>query len=406
MHKPLCILAAWAALLAAPCAHAADAAPADALSLTSISAGAWMVKLPRAYEEAWAAYQVFDERPETGWSSAEGETANQVFVLELAEKAQLDRLVFDTGHADEASRSAKDIRVEVSDKGPDSGYAVLAEISLKPKADNQSFALKNAVAGRWLRLTIRSNHGAADVTELMDFRAYGTPLTKTPSPAIAGTYGTNYNDFHLLQQGPALSGCYELNEGVMTGGLEGRIMKITWREHDQKGTAALVVSPDAKEFFGFWWNEGQEKQAAGIWQGKRKSSKVGGCPHWAGGAQQQLARDLAKYGRIVVYGINFDTGLASLKDESRPVLDGIVTLLKENPAQKLTIEGHTDTVGSTAKNKPLSQARAEAVKAYLVKAGIADARLKTLGLGSDKPVASNDTPIGRAQNRRVEFVKQ
>ena len=69
-------------------------------------------------------------------------------------------------------------------------------------------------------------------------------------------------------------------------------------------------------------------------------------------------------------------------------------------------EGHTDAVGSAGKNRPLSQARADSVKAYLVKNGVAEARLKTLGLGSDKPVASNETPIGRAQNRRVELVKQ
>jgi len=406
MLTRICILAISAFLLTTQSAIAAENAQTEAASLSSISAGAWMLKLPKAYEEAWAAYQVFDERPDTGWSSVDGETTNNVFILELAEKTQIERLVFDTGHADEAPRSAKDIRVEISDKGADTGYTVLADISLKPRTDNQTFAIKNAAAGRWLRLTIKNNHGAADVTELMDFRAYGTQLTKTPSPTISGTYGTNYNDFHMLQQGAALSGCYELNEGVMSGGLDGRIMKLVWRENTQKGTAILVVSPDAKDFFGLWWNEGQDKQAAGVWHGKLKSSKVGGCSHWAGGSQQQLTRDLAKYGRIVVYGINFDTGLASLKDESRSVLDGIASMLKDNPAQKLTIEGHTDAMGNAAQNKPLSQARADTVKAYLVKAGIAEARLKAVGFGSDKPVASNETPIGRAQNRRVEFVKQ
>ena len=67
------------------------------------------------------------------------------------------------------------------------------------------------------------------------------------------------------------------------------------------------------------------------------------------------------------------------------------------------VEGHTDNVGQPEKNKKLSQDRADSVKAYLVKKGVADARLKAVGFGQEKPAESNDTPAGRDNNRRVEF---
>lgn len=112
-------------------------------------------------------------------------------------------------------------------------------------------------------------------------------------------------------------------------------------------------------------------------------------------------------GRYVTHGILFDTDSDRIKPDSAPVIRTIATAIKAEPGLKFLIEGHTDSSGQAAHNLDLSKRRAEAVKAVLVSQfGIEASRLTTAGLGSTKPISSNDTPQGRADNRRVEFVKQ
>ena len=112
-------------------------------------------------------------------------------------------------------------------------------------------------------------------------------------------------------------------------------------------------------------------------------------------------------GRYVSHGILFDTGSDRLKPESAAVIQSVARGLETNPNLRLLIEGHTDSVGNAGQNLDLSRRRAEAVKTVLVSQFNVDgARLTTAGLGATKPIDSNDTPQGRSQNRRVEFVKQ
>ncbi len=116
---------------------------------------------------------------------------------------------------------------------------------------------------------------------------------------------------------------------------------------------------------------------------------------------------IASSGRFVTHGILFDTDSDRLKPESAPVIQSVARGLETNPNLHLLIEGHTDSVGNAAHNLDLSKRRAAAVKAVLVSQFKVDgSRLTTGGLGASKPIDSNDTPQGRAQNRRVEFVKQ
>ena len=77
--------------------------------------------------------------------------------------------------------------------------------------------------------------------------------------------------------------------------------------------------------------------------------------------------------------------------------------MRENPSYKLTVAGHTDSVGSSASNQTLSQRRADAVKKYLTDAGIPSSSIVSVGYGEDRPVADNNTSTGRRQNRRVEL---
>lgn len=110
-------------------------------------------------------------------------------------------------------------------------------------------------------------------------------------------------------------------------------------------------------------------------------------------------------GRIVTHGILFDTGRETIKPESLPTLKMILGLLNDDPELKFSIGGHTDNQGNKGINQPLSERRAEAVKIWLQEKGIDPSRLKTEGFGDSKPIDSNKTPEGRANNRRVEFVK-
>lgn len=102
--------------------------------------------------------------------------------------------------------------------------------------------------------------------------------------------------------------------------------------------------------------------------------------------------------------IKYATNSASITKSSEYILDGLIAFLKENPTVKIRIEGHTDNVGRMEENMALSNDRALTVMEYLRTKGVAPARLSFKGLGPTKPMASNDTPEGRAQNRRTEFV--
>lgn len=119
-----------------------------------------------------------------------------------------------------------------------------------------------------------------------------------------------------------------------------------------------------------------------------------------------LSAGLERDGRIELQGIYFDTGRATLQPESRPALDQVAQLLRAQPGLRLSIVGHTDSVGGDEANLRLSQQRADAVRlALTAQYGIDGERLRAQGVGSALPVAGNDTEEGRARNRRVELVK-
>lgn len=120
-----------------------------------------------------------------------------------------------------------------------------------------------------------------------------------------------------------------------------------------------------------------------------------GCP--------EVKEEVKKVFDQALRGINFETNKDVIKPVSFPILDNVVSVMKNNPEYNLEINGHTDSTADDAFNLDLSQRRAEAVKKYLVEKGISAARMTPNGFGETKPVADNKTAAGRALNRRVEF---
>ncbi len=115
---------------------------------------------------------------------------------------------------------------------------------------------------------------------------------------------------------------------------------------------------------------------------------------------------LIEEGKFVTRGILFDVNSANIKPESYGTLKDIANVLKENPDVKVRVIGHTDSDGDDKKNMELSRKRAESVRSALQKEfGIDAARIEVDGKGESEPVDKNDTPEGKANNRRVEFIK-
>ncbi|HKL89992.1 MAG TPA: DUF5723 family protein [Allomuricauda sp.] len=120
-----------------------------------------------------------------------------------------------------------------------------------------------------------------------------------------------------------------------------------------------------------------------------------GCPE----VTQEVQKQLNDYARTIL----FDTGKATIKPESVSVMVDIIQILNEYPNANFTVEGHTDSVGSSESNQRLSEARANSVLNFLINEGISSSRLNAIGFGEEKPIASNATRAGRQQNRRVEI---
>jgi outer membrane protein OmpA-like peptidoglycan-associated protein len=110
-------------------------------------------------------------------------------------------------------------------------------------------------------------------------------------------------------------------------------------------------------------------------------------------------------GRVSIYGINFDTGKATIRPDSEPALKEVVQLLQNNAGWAMVVAGHTDNVGARELNWTLSRQRAESVIAWLALKGIDRTRLIPAGFGDTRPLVDNGTEDGRAKNRRVDLVK-
>jgi outer membrane protein OmpA-like peptidoglycan-associated protein len=157
-----------------------------------------------------------------------------------------------------------------------------------------------------------------------------------------------------------------------------------------------------------FWGEagcGMENSSGGCSGISHQIIRVAGMEQSVVVSSEQIAKAMGDEGKVVFYGIYFDTDKATLKAESTPTLAEMAKWLKTNASAKVFIVGHTDMQGPVERNQKLSRDRAASVIAALTKDhGIKADRLSAEGIGPLAPVASNATEAGRAKNRRVEMV--
>ncbi|HRH41092.1 MAG TPA: OmpA family protein [Pyrinomonadaceae bacterium] len=394
----------------------ADSAKTE--NLLSLASGAYLVKQPE-----WD--RAFDHNPINlifdgmMWRSDEGKVTNQVFVIETPGETTLKKVGFDTKHIFYTTEeNAKDILLEASNTNAESGFQTILETSLEQESKISEFPVKTETPARWFRLTVKNNHGSMEAVSLKRMFGYGTQKTADVPQNLNGTYreidketgkakDSDSGDLFIKQEGTSVAGCWREN-GSFSGGLTGTVANLDWQQPDLGKNTGLMVFADNKRVI-FWRLKNE-----GFWaleQFEKVNSDLGNCPdipNFKSGdtAKSEIAKELEKDGRAVIYGINFDFNSDKLRSESKIVLDKIVTLLKEKSDWKMGIEGHTDNIGGESFNQNLSEKRAKAVVDYLISAGIDASRLSSKGMGLSNPISPNDTELGRAKNRRVELAKQ
>jgi outer membrane protein OmpA-like peptidoglycan-associated protein len=393
------------ALTCASAAQAADEAAVERIDYLTFAQGAVPLsiggdgaKLGANFEHA---VKIIDGSP-LGFvvvNKGKAETSTE-FVYELPAATTFDR--FAVPHVLETpSPSATFTRVvEVygSSKSASDGYDLLASATLathKKKGDVTELKLAKKAAVRWVKLKLAGGidlprgEGALEFSEII---GNGTQEPAAFSDKFKGIWKQGSNVMDLAQEGAVVSGCYD-RTGDLTGTVSGSVLRATGLDRSDKTKSAFILSiaPDG--------------QLRGVRSSNGGPFRLYTTPVAAKGTKSACATPAVKLGcGSIIHGINFDFDSAVIRKDAEPVLLALYDGLKGDTSASINIEGHTSSEGTTAYNQTLSQNRANAVVADLVKRGIASKRLGALGVGEVRPIASNNDENGRAMNRRVEVV--
>lgn len=187
-----------------------------------------------------------------------------------------------------------------------------------------------------------------------------------------------------------------------------KILTAQARDELDKGTAerqAVLIQSREREA---QMNAAQAQSAAA--EAERRAQEAREATLRAQTLEQELADLKAKKterGVVLTLGdVLFDTAKATLKPGAYPTIERLAAVLKESPARKVLIEGHTDSVGAAEFNQQLSLDRAQSVQTALLERGVLSDQISTLGKGESTPIATNDDAGGRQRNRRVEMIFQ
>jgi OmpA-OmpF porin, OOP family len=285
--------------------------------------------------------------------------------------------------------------------------------------------LQQPASARFVKLTLASPPDQAPYgIGLSRFSALGTPGAAESVRQVAGLYHFPLNfgssGFVLLQQqGASVDGCYfeskdgdpahvEKVLGTIVGGIEqGGYLRMMRNDSEAKTSTPglMVFSPDGQRVFSALFKaDAHTFDSVEESPGERLKSAKATC-NPSGSGEDPAAAQLEQSGHVQLYGVNFDLDKSTLRSDATPVLDRMATLLKAHADWKIEVAGHTDSTGGDAHNLTLSQSRAESVMQYLKQAGVSST-LSAKGYGSTQPLVPNTTDALRAQNRRVELVRQ
>jgi outer membrane protein OmpA-like peptidoglycan-associated protein len=410
---------ASASAMATP-ASAADAGETQPVDVASLSAGAFAIGRS---DTDW--FRLVDGVPDSTGIQANGN--HYELTLALPGVAQIDSFAFVSSPQIKVTPHHVKVETAANPNGPwsvayDADFpnasAVGPDVTLRG-------ALQQPVKASYLRLTLSSAPDDAPYgIGLARFSAYGTPGQAAAVRQVAGLYHFPLNfgssGYVLLEQhGAGVDGCYFESQasdpirvaqvlGTIVGGIDaGGYLRMT-RNAQQSNTATpgiMVFSPDGKQVFSALFKaDAHTFSSVEESAGERVGPTSLTCDA-TGKTSDATAAQLEQTGHVQLYGVNFDLDKSTLRADAKPVLDRMAALLKQHADWKIEVAGHTDSTGGDAHNMALSQARAESVEQYLKDAGVTST-LSAKGYGSTEPLVPNTTDVLRAQNRRVELVKQ
>jgi outer membrane protein OmpA-like peptidoglycan-associated protein len=400
------LIAVIPAAQAAPPAAVAPKAvsPAERLDALDFDNGAILIKETGSYASgiaSWSAWHLTDGNEGAGWCSPKGAPVGSTFEWDLDTTWDIQAFAVSTRNMQEGGYpgiSAKAVELWLDGGG---SWRKVGTFQIG-KLERKEYPLPAGSRARQVRLVVAGNHGNAEYTEIAEIDLFGTRATPAATARIAGNFKTNYGPLRFVQEGEEVFGCYDWADvAAVWGTVVGRNARVVWYEERgasaREGTATFALAPGGDRIWGVWYEGGQLK---GEWAGPRIAEAQG--PKCTPRKKGQLEDSLRRKGRVVLYGIRFDSNSDVPRAESKATIVELAALLRKDPTLRLLVEGHTDSTNTDSYNLDLSERRARSVVTALVALGIDSSRLQAKGFGRSRPVADNATAEGRALNRRVE----
>lgn len=231
---------------------------------------------------AWSVNGLLDQKPATGWCSGAASKTPYVFVFELSEDFIINKVAFNTFCQKEyPGISAKDIKIEFSTTSAKTGY-VSPSVFLLEENKNNTFDI-TGIKARWIKLTITSNHGNPQWTELMEFEAWGdyvTPAAKSLSTTGVWNSSFDWVSFNTNSSG-ILYGCYKWSRGELyLKKVERSSYSFTWKQQDdgQQGWCILVLNKEGTKLNGIWGLH-SDTTKFGCWELTKTQNTPYVCPN-------------------------------------------------------------------------------------------------------------------------------
>lgn len=289
------------------------------------------------------------------------------------------------------------VEVHGSSAGPDSGFVLLGSGTLathKARGQVTELAIKAKTPVRWVKLRLV---GGIQVTtpeaffEFSEIIGNGTQEIPELATHFNGVWKGKGVLIKLKQEGAVVSGCYDRG-GELTGTVTGNVLRAIGFEGQARTKSVFLMSMAEDGSLHVIRSSNNGPFALYTGDAAPKDTPV----------QCTSPATVSLGCGSIIHGINFDYDSATIRPDSESVLATLFKGLSGDRSASITIEGHTSSEGTNDYNQRLSERRARAVVDDLVKRGIDAKRLKAVGLGETRPIASNNDESGRSLNRRVE----